>query len=58
MLYNKEKEKVRLPCDCIVCEHFDKRLKKCTGLGKVCFYYDEKTKVVIDPITGLQIKLK
>lgn len=43
MLYNKNKKKVQKSVDCLTCEHFDKRLKKCNEIGKNCFEYDEKT---------------
>ena len=57
MLYNKNKKKVQKSVDCLTCEHFDKRLKKCNGIGKNCFEYDKKTRTAIDPITRLPIKL-
>lgn len=57
MLYNKEKQKVQKSIDCLTCKHFDKRLKKCNGIGKNCFEYDPKTRTAIDPITRLPIKL-
>jgi hypothetical protein len=34
------------------------QLKKCEGLNKNCFLYDEKTKTAIDGVTKLPIKLK
>lgn len=57
MLYNKELKKVKASSDCITCQYFDKKLKKCNGVGKVCFEYDVKTKTAFDPITKLPIKL-
>lgn len=57
MLYNKDLKAIRKPIDCITCEKFDKTLKKCNGIGKICFEYDEKLKVAIDPITKLPIRL-
>lgn len=57
MLYNKELKKVKASSDCITCQYFDKKLKKCNGIGKNCFEYDVKTKTVFDPITKLPIKL-
>jgi hypothetical protein len=57
MLYNKELKKVKASSDCITCQYFDKKLKKCNGIGKNCFEYDVKTKTAFDPITKLAIKL-
>lgn len=57
MLYNKELKKVQTNTDCITCTHFDKRKKKCLGIGKNCFEYDPITQTCIDPITKLIIKL-
>ena len=56
MLFNNELNKVKTSSDCITCLYFDKKLKKCNGIGKVCFEYDGKTKTMIDPITKLPIK--
>lgn len=56
MLWNIEKNKVQTTVDCQVCKYFDKKLKKCNGLGKNCFVYDKKTGTVIDPVTKLAIK--
>lgn len=57
MLYNKKTRLIRKSKDCIKCEYFDKKKKKCNGLGVVCFEYDPKTSTCIDPITKLPIKL-
>lgn len=57
MLYNKDLKKVQSIADCLKCPCFDKQLKQCKGLNKVCFEYDEKTKTCIDGITKLPIKL-
>lgn len=57
MLYNKQLKKVQASSDCITCPHFDKKKKKCLGIGKNCFEYDPKTRTAIDPITRLPIKL-
>lgn len=57
MLYNKELKKVKASSDCIACQYFDKKLKKCNGIGKNCFEYDVKTKTAFDTITKLPIKL-
>lgn len=57
MLYNNELKKIRTGADCISCKFFDKRKKKCTGIGKICFEFDPKTRTAIDPITKLPIKL-
>lgn len=56
MLYNKELKKVQASSDCITCPHFDKEKKKCFGIGKTCFEYDNKTQTIIDPITKLPLK--
>ena len=57
MLYKKSEKRIRTSKDCINCSCFDTRLKKCNGIGKECFEYDEKTQTVIDPITKLAIKI-
>ena len=57
MLYNIELKKVKASSQCITCFYFDKKTKKCNGFGKKCFEYDAKTKTILDPITGLPIKL-
>ena len=57
MLYNKDLKKVQASSHCITCPHFDKKNKKCNGIGKNCFEYDPKTRTAIDPITKLPIKL-
>lgn len=56
MLYNKNLRKVQTKVDCQTCQYFDKKKKKCNGIGKVCFEYDEKTRTCFDPITKLPIK--
>ena len=43
MLFNKNSHKVQASSDCITCPHFDKKNKKCNGIGKNCFEYDPKT---------------
>lgn len=58
MLYNKDKKKIKSNADCLNCRYFDKELKKCNGIGKVCFEYDEKTNTAIDPVTKMAIKIK
>lgn len=57
MLYNKDKAELQKQIDCYTCPHFDRKLKKCNGIGKTCFPYDAKTKTAIDPLTKLPIKL-
>lgn len=57
MLFNKKLHKVQASSDCITCPYFEKKSKKCLGIGKNCFEYDPKTRVAIDPITKLPIKL-
>lgn len=57
MLYNKSKNKIQTNSDCITCPFFDKKKKKCEGIGKNCFEFDKKTQTVIDPITKLPIRI-
>lgn len=57
MLYNKNYRRIKKPIDCMTCACYDKTLKECKGLNKVCFEYDEKTQTLIDGITKLPIKL-
>lgn len=57
MLYNKNLKKIKTSVDCLTCPNFDKKEKKCKGIGIVCFEYDPKTKTAIDPISKLPIKL-
>lgn len=57
MLYNNNLGKIKTSADCVACFYFDKKLKKCKGIGKCCFEFDEKTNTAIDPITKLPIKL-
>lgn len=57
MLYNNNLGKIKTSSDCITCFYFDKKLKKCSGIGKYCFEFDEKTNTAIDPVTKLSIKL-
>jgi hypothetical protein len=58
MLYNIKLKKVKKSSDCITCLYFDKKKKKCNGIGKNCFEYDPKTRTAIDPITKLPIKFE
>lgn len=55
MLYNKKKGNKKKMTDCLECECFDRKEKKCKGLGKVCFIID-KTGTLYDPLTGLPVK--
>lgn len=57
MLYNKEKKRVKQGVDCITCQYWDSKLKKCNGLNKNCFEYDEKTQKIIDGITKKAISI-
>lgn len=57
MLYNNERKKIQTNSDCLTCVHFDKKKKKCNGIGKVCFEFDMKTRTMIDPVTKLPIKV-
>ena len=58
MLYNNNKKQVKTALDCLTCPYFDKTGKRCVGgIGKVCFEYDPKTHIAIDPKTKLPIKL-
>ena len=56
MLYNRELKQVQKSTQCISCAYFDKRKKKCNGIGKNCFEYDPITQTCLDPITRLTIK--
>lgn len=56
MFYNREKKRIKQATDCIKCELFDKKKKKCQGYGKICFEYDEIMGVAVDPITKLPIE--
>ena len=58
MLFNIKFKKVKKATDCNSCRYFDKKTKECSGKNKNCFLYDEKTKTVIDGITGLPLKIK
>ena len=44
MLYNKQLNKVQTNADCLQCQYFDKKKKKCKGIGKNCFEFDPKNK--------------
>lgn len=56
MLFNRKLNKVKATSQCLTCELFDKKSKKCNGIGKICFEYDDKIQTVIDPVTKLPIK--
>lgn len=58
MLFNVKNRKPQTNINCLTCPYFDKKNKKCKGIGKACFEYDEKTKTIYDPITHLPIKPK
>lgn len=55
MLYNKEQNRVKQDLDCIECIHFDKKEKRCKGIGVNCFEYDQVTQTCLDPVTRLPI---
>ena len=57
MFYNKSKSRIKQSTDCICCEFFDKKKKKCQGIGLNCFEYDQKTHTIFDPKTKLPINL-
>ena len=57
MLYNTALKKIKAVTDCPLCPHFDKRLKKCNGLNRVCFEYYPKTQTIIDGNTKLPRKI-
>lgn len=57
MLYNTAKKRAKGISDCFTCAQFDKRLKKCNGLNKVCFEYDPNTQTMIDGNTKLPRKI-
>ena len=56
MLLNIETNKIHVNSDCLTCPYFDKKEKRCKGIGKRCFEYDPLTKRIFDPITHLPIK--
>lgn len=58
MLYNKSLGKVQNNADCLACPRFNRKKKCCEGFGIVCFEYDSKTGIAIDPVTKLPINLK
>ena len=57
MLYNVKLKKVQYLTDCYGCDLFDTRFKKCKGLNKRCFAYDETTGTCFDGVTKLPIKI-
>ena len=58
MLYNIELKKKQTNTHCLSCKYFDKKKKKCLGIGKACFEFDPKTGTIYDPVTHLPLKLK
>lgn len=58
VLYNSETHERKKQLDCITCEYFDKVEKRCKGVGKKCFEYDEITLTAYDPLTHLPINLE
>lgn len=56
MLYDMDNKKTHNALDCVDCKYFDKKLKKCKGLGRRCNEYDPKTMTVIDYFTKLPLK--
>lgn len=57
MLYNIALKKVHTNADCMKCHYFDKDKKKCKGIGKVCYEYDEKNNTISDPVTNQKVKV-
>ena len=55
MLYNINLKKTREITDCFSCHCFNAKTKRCEGIDKVCFEYDEATKTIIDGVTKLPI---
>jgi len=53
MLYNIDKKRIKQDLDCIECPNYDKQDKRCKGIGKTCFEFDQTTQTCIDPITKL-----
>ena len=51
-----DNKKTHNALDCVDCKYFDKKLKKCKGLGRRCNEYDPKTMTVIDYFTKLPLK--
>lgn len=58
MLYNIELGGIQKPTQCITCPYFNQTLKRCEGLNKNCFLYDDKTDTIIDGVTKLPLKIK
>lgn len=58
MLFNIKEKKVKNTTTCLNCNFYDKQTHKCSGIGKVCFEYDEKTQTLLDPITQMPLKLE
>lgn len=58
MIYNRTTKKTQKATDCSVCQYYDRRYKKCNGIGKNCFEYDDKTMLAVDPVTKLTINLR
>lgn len=58
MLYNINEKKKQNLIMCFDCKEFDSKLKKCNGLNKTCFEYDEKTNTIIDGVTKMPVRLK
>lgn len=56
MLYNKKTKDINKNKNCLTCEYFINN--KCEGIGKVCFVYDPKTNLCIDPILKKPFKVK
>lgn len=58
MLFNIEKKQIKNTTHCLECKHYDKQYNKCSGIGKVCFEYDDKTQTILDPITQMPLKVE
>lgn len=58
MIYNLREQRIKRATDCVSCPYFDKTTKKCMGMNKNCFLYDEKTHTIVDGVTKLPLKVK
>lgn len=58
MLYNKQLKRNTTSVDCLTCKCYNKKEKKCEGLGIICNEIDPFTNTLMDAVTGLPIDIK
>lgn len=58
MIYNIDKKEIQSDKLCFGCKYYNEKTRLCSGIGKVCLEFDEKTQTIIDPITKLPLKIK